>query len=220
VANRLLTFFVMDEPDSEVCKSLGQVLRENDFDLRPVLYTMFTSKLFYGERVIGGQVKSPVQLVIGTMRLLNIEPPNPMQVVVALEQMGQVPFAPPNVKGWPGGRSWINTSTLFVRYNTAVWLSGGGAPVMGGRGGGVARFVQLRGAQRPNQLRGPSFNPQPTAGSAEELVDIWVNRLIQRPIETERKKVLIDAIGDRVDSESTLKKMIQLIVSMPEYQLC
>jgi len=30
-------------------------------------------------------------------------------------QLGQVLFAPPNVKGWPGGEAWINSSTLLAR---------------------------------------------------------------------------------------------------------
>ena len=43
----------------------------------------------------------------------------------ALEKMGQIPFEPPNVKGWPGtfdGRKWINTATLLARYNLAIRL--------------------------------------------------------------------------------------------------
>ena len=46
----------------------------------------------------------------------------------ALNQMGQVPLMPPNVRGWPGGHMWINTSTLFIRYNTGVYLAGGAVP--------------------------------------------------------------------------------------------
>jgi hypothetical protein len=220
VANRLLNFFVVEEPDPAVCKSLGEVLRENNFDLRPVLYTLFTSKLFYSSNTVGGQIKSPVQLVISTMRLLDVNPPNSGALVVALEQMGQVPFAPPNVKGWPGGRSWINTSTLFVRYNTALWLAGGGTPIAGGRGG-VARFVGGRrggGARRGGMYT--QFNPTPVGNSAAEVVDHWIGRLIQRPLPGDRKQVLVEALGDRPQSETALKRVIQLIVSMPEYQLC
>jgi uncharacterized protein (DUF1800 family) len=226
IANRLLAFFVMEEPDAPVCQSLGRLLRESNYDLRPVLATMFTSKLFYSPKVIGAQIKSPVQLVIGTQRLLDVSPPNPMQLVVAMQQMGQVPFGPPNVKGWPGGRSWINTATLLVRYNTAVWLAGGGTPVQGGPGP-AARFVELRGANRANRANqrgrgplGPMFNPQATARSAEDLVDTWVARLIQRPIAPQRRQTLIEAVGDRYQSESMTKKVIQLLVALPEYQLC
>ena len=94
---------------------------------------------------------------------------------------------PPNVKGWPGGRSWINTSTLFVRYNACVRLAG-------------------------------ESQPEPAA-SAEDAVDCWLARLIQRPIASEQRKTLIDAAGAKPDKES-IRRMIQLIVSMPEYQLC
>jgi hypothetical protein len=219
IAGRLLTYFVQDDPDPAICLNLGALLRDCNYDLRPVLQTMFTSRLFYSPSVIGGQIKSPIQLVIGTQRLLDARPPQEVQVMVALEQMGQVPFAPPNVKGWPGGRNWINTSTLFVRYNTAVWLAGGGQPIQGGRGD-VGRLIGARGMRGGRFGMYPQFNPQPGGDSVEQLVDLWVSRLIQRPIAPDRKKVLMDSVGDRADSESELKKMIQLIVSMPEYQLC
>jgi len=52
------------------------------------------------------------------------------------------------------------------------------------------------------------------------VVNYWVDRLIQRPIDAEKKQVLIDVLSDRPNDEEAVKKMIQLIVSMPEYQLC
>jgi uncharacterized protein (DUF1800 family) len=215
ISKCLLSFFVQDETDPAICQSLGNVLRDNNYELRPVLETMFCSKLFYSPEVIGGQIKSPVQLVVGTMRLLDVEPPQPMAMFAALDQMGQVPFGPPNVKGWPGGRSWINTSTLFVRYNTAVWLAGGGPAIAGG--GNVARFVMMRPGFRFGAQ--PQFNPTAT-GNAQEVADAWIHRLIQRPIADDRRQILIDTLGDKPQSSAALKKMVQLIVSMPEYELC
>src|SRR6185312_7124291 len=114
----------------------------------------------------------------------------------------------PNVKGWAGGRMWINTSTLFVRYNTASAMVGGGT------------LAALTGRKPPRarSLKDPSINVDDN-GSPEAIADQWVNRLIQRPIEPDKKKVLIEALGENPKDES-VKKMIQLIVSMPEYQLC
>jgi hypothetical protein len=94
---------------------------------------------------------------------------------------------PPNVKGWPGGRTWINTSTLFVRYNAAMRMAG-------------------------------EAHAEP-AKSANATVDLWLTRLIQRPIAPEQRQPLLDALGARPEKDST-RRMIQLIVSMPEYQLC
>jgi hypothetical protein len=45
-------------------------------------------------------------------------------------------------------------------------------------------------------------------------------RLIQRPIPPQRKQVLMEAIDERPNSADSVKRMVQLIVSMPEYQLC
>ena len=59
----------------------------------------------------------------------------------------------------------------------------------------------------------------PANGSPDEIVDAWVNRLIQRPIDDEKKRVLLDALGEHPRDED-VRKMVQLLVSTPEYQLC
>jgi hypothetical protein len=180
-----------------------------------------TSKAFYSDQAIGSQIKSPVQLTLGTIRLLDLEMPQYRALVGGLTQMGQVPFAPPNVRGWPGGRMWINTSTLFVRYNTGVYLAGGGSalfPKMGGK-----KFDTV--AKNNKDQQSPAVNFQPNTAdqgmvSGDDVVDQWVNRLIQRPIDADKRKVLVDALNGQPQRPDNVRKMVQLIVSMPEYQLC
>ena len=58
------------------------------------------------------------------------------------------------------------------------------------------------------------------ADSADGVVDHWVTRLVQRPIAAEKRRVLIDALGEHPTNEEAVRRMVQLIVSMPEYQLC
>jgi hypothetical protein len=215
IAGRLWNFFAYEDPEPSVIENLGKVFRDTKYELRPVIRTMLQSKAFYSDRAIATQIKSPIQLVCGTVRLLGLKPPDPRFVFGALQQMGQVPLMPPNVKGWPGGRMWINTSTLFVRYNTAIMLAGGGfiAPA-GGRASGAKILKGIRGAGGPSD-----FSAKP-ANDAEGTVDDWIARLIQRPIAPEKRQTLLDALGDKPDNADAVKKMIQLIVSMPEYQLC
>jgi len=212
IAGRIWSYFVYDNPEPELCQSLGEILRDAKWDLRPLLHTMFASRGFYSDRAIGTQIKSPVQLLVGTVRMLGLSMPPPRQVAGALDQMGQIPLAPPNVKGWPGGKSWINTSTLFVRYNTCVQLVNGGELATGGK---VARRLFGRG-------RGGGGETLAVSGDApaERLVDYWIARLIQRPIAEEKRQTLIATIANRPDDENAIRAMIQLIVSMPEYQLC
>ena len=128
--------------------------------------------------------------------------------------MGQVPLMPPNVRGWPGGRMWINTSTLFIRYNTGVWLAGGVVPALAR----VDRKGNSHGLLGPGLARSSDFDPD-AAGSPDEVADAWLKRLIQRPVDADKKQVLADVLADGVNPDS-VRKIVQLIVSMPEYQLC
>ena len=216
IGGELFSYFAYDNQDEALAKALGDLLYGNRYELRPLIRTILMSQAFYSPAAIGTQIKSPIQLVVGTSRMLNLPAPDARKLQPALKQMGQIPLMPPNVKGWPGGHLWINTSTLFVRYNTAVAMVGGGmgnSEFSGGRGPIFNRIMEQRGGQ---------FNPEAVGphGDPEQVVDGWINRLIQRPIDDSKRRVLLDAVGDQSDNPQVVKRMVQLIVSMPEYQLC
>jgi hypothetical protein len=214
ISGELFKYFVYDDIDKDLSVALGQVLFSNRYQLRPLLRTILTSRAFYSPQAVGGQIKSPVQLVVGTIRMLGLQMPPGQAMESALNQMGQVPLMPPNVRGWPGGRMWINTSTLFVRYNTGVWLAGGEVPALSR----LDRKGDARGPLPPRVAKQMDFDPDAT-GSAEAVVDVWLKRLIQRPVSADKKAVLVDVLADGVNTDS-VRKVVQLIVSMPEYQLC
>src|SRR5205814_7939953 len=90
---------------------------------------------FYAPNVIRNQVKSPVQWLVGSVRVLERELPPPMLCFTLTRNLGQDLFAPPNVKGWDGGLSWITTNNLLARYNEAAAL------VKGDMSGAVGQMV-------------------------------------------------------------------------------
>ncbi len=212
IAGELYTYFVNDQLPSELQWAMGDILRDNKYEMRPLLRTIFASKAFYQPAVIGSQIKSPIQLVVGTVRALNLDMPGIRAINGALAQMGQVPLYPPNVKGWPGGHSWISTSTIFVRYNTSIWLAGGS--------GQFAPFnAKGKAGNNAKPTRGTDFRPG-VGGTPEALVDAWISRLIGRPIADESRAILIDSLNGHADREDSVRKMVQLLVSMPDFQLC
>jgi hypothetical protein len=215
ISSELFSFFAYENPEDSLTSAMGAVLKHSRFEMRPLIRTILTSRAFYSPLGIGTQIKSPIQLVVGTSRMLELPAPPVRQVMQPFRQMGQIPLMPPNVKGWPGGRLWINTSTLFVRYNTAVAMVGGGMGGNGGQGHGPI-------FNRVMEQRGGAFNPEAVGphGTPEQVVDGWVNRLIQRPIDDSKRKILLDALGEDSDDPQSVRRMVQLIVSMPEYQLC
>ena len=193
IANLLFDYFAYDVTDPALERSLGDALRDNKYEMRPLLYTILTSKAFYSPAAIGTQIKSPIFLVTNAFRSLGLDGPVTRGGVLnAMEQMGQMPFSPPNVKGWPGGRQWINTSTLFVRCNTIVNMIG--------------------------RLDDSAIGWKTTT-SSETFVDAWLARLIQRPIAADKRQTLVDTVGVKPTKDSS-RKMLELIVSMPDFQLC
>jgi uncharacterized protein (DUF1800 family) len=70
-------------------------------------------------------VKSPVEWFISACRALELTPSalkTPAQMINFLEKLGQVPFAPPNVGGWPAGEAWLSSAAAQYRLAFATWL--------------------------------------------------------------------------------------------------
>jgi hypothetical protein len=217
ISGEIFKLLAYDFIDASLSTALAQTLYGNHYQLRPLYRTILTSKAFYSPEAMGVQIKSPVQLVVGTIRMLGLQMPPTQALASALNQMGQLPFMPPNVRGWPGGRMWINTSTLFIRYNTGVWLAGGEVPSLQR----LDRKGDARGDLSDRIARPTDFDPLTgdANGTADAVVDAWLKRLIQRPVDNDKKQVLVNVLADGVNTDS-VRKVVQLIVSMPEYQLC
>jgi uncharacterized protein (DUF1800 family) len=107
--------FVSLTPDEAEVKRLAALFREARYEMRPLLRALFLSPAFRDPANRGALIKSPVELVVGTIRLLGLPVPEKTRLVRALQAIGQVPFDPPNVKGWSGGEAWITTNTLLMR---------------------------------------------------------------------------------------------------------
>ena len=70
-------------------------------------------------------VKSPVEWFISACRALELTPSQlktPNQMINFLQKLGQVPFSPPNVGGWPAGEAWLSSATAQYRITFASWL--------------------------------------------------------------------------------------------------
>ncbi len=140
LARKLLLFFVTPEPTPKMIDMLATEIRGANYDMREVMRRLLVSRTFYDPDVRHSLIKSPVQLVVGTVRKLEIVPNDLSAFVTATRGMGQQLFQPPNVKGWDGDRKWITSATIFARYNFASALLTGtksrqGNRMMGGRGG-------------------------------------------------------------------------------------
>ncbi len=125
LADRLVRTFVAPSVFGVVLNEIAEDLQRNQLNLLQSLRTICASEEFYGDDLRGSLIKSPVELVLGTLRpfTTGIRWPAVRQV---LNDLGQSVFAPPSVKGWDGGRQWVHAMGWIQRWNflTAVTSSG------------------------------------------------------------------------------------------------
>ena len=136
--------------------------------------------------------------------------PLPTQVLVGrLNAMGQLLFAPPNVKGWPGGLSWLNTSTVVERSNFAEALAPGklwGKAAVPPRALDPARPLHEEKVSRPEDV-------------VRVLLDLYLPGGVG-PGSREKLVAFVAAgkpAGPALDRRA--RQAVHAILTMPEYQL-
>jgi uncharacterized protein (DUF1800 family) len=199
LTEKLLRFFVMDEPGDPVplCAPLARQFRDSGLQLRPLLRTMLTSRLFFSAESRGRRVKSPVELAIGLLRCLNGSA-NTVELAAALQQLGQGLLYPPSVKGWDGGRTWINSSTLLGRSNLVrALLSGQNSRFSRGS---LRNYLEERNLRTSDQILGELtlllFAVPPSPAALDRIASLL-----------------------RPDNDSALASALHALCTLPEFQL-
>ena len=218
ICRHLYSFFVADEPqvpawkdtpprDMEAIRTMEKAFVESNYEIRPVLRTLFNSDFFKNARF--AKIKSPAEVVIGTMRLVkdHIEvKPGLFPIMQEAIYMGQDLLNPPTVEGWHTGREWIDSGSLVERINFV-------ADQLGNR--------ELPGVK----LIVDRMSAGSGAMSAEEFVDGCLD-LIGPVVASEKTRAALiehaksggeiqrggEGFGERVT------EMLQLIVATAEYQ--
>ncbi|MBF0168913.1 MAG: DUF1800 domain-containing protein [Alphaproteobacteria bacterium] len=115
LVKKLWLEFVSPEPDEAELQRLATLLRDNNYEIRPLMKALLTLPAFWAPENKGSLVKSPVDIAVGSLRLLGIKNMDGKRLAHLGKALGQDLFDPPNVKGWPGGQAWITSTTLSRR---------------------------------------------------------------------------------------------------------
>ena len=115
ILDKLWKEFVSPEPDKAQIERMANDFRASGYDIGQALSELFLSDAFWAESNRGSLVKSPVDLVVGTLRQFDFGYSDATPFALKSAQLGQNLLMPPNVKGWPGQNDWINASTLLER---------------------------------------------------------------------------------------------------------
>ena len=227
ITAKLWNYFAGSEPSLELSEALATNFRANGNNFKPFLNALFRSEEFYAPDIIRNQVKSPVQWLVGSVRVLECELPPPLVSWGMLRQLGQDLFAPPNVKGWDGGVTWITTNTLLSRYNDAQSLVEGTLPPLaagdfarkgGGAGGGKAmkamQRIRMGGVDVEKIL-----TPEQRADKAT-IVTALENRLYQTSLNSGQEQTLREFLDSKTKmTNADIVTTVRLMMSTPAYQV-
>jgi uncharacterized protein (DUF1800 family) len=218
---RLFKFFGYDDPEPEIINALADVFDgrngEERYNIRNLLKTMFTpgnivSEAFYSERAFKAHVKSPTEVAVSAFRLLRpagFGEGSDGRVQLALRQMGQALFFPPDVSGWKEGLNWINTTFVLARYNFAHDL--------------------INNQTTETRIDVESIIRQQNLQTPEQIVDYFGRLLLQMPLSPSMRATFIQYLLSNTSGpfdpthqrtiDSKIRGLIYLMMATAEFQL-
>jgi uncharacterized protein (DUF1800 family) len=234
IAQKVYKFFVNEKVDTEKVNWLAERFYKNNYDISKLMNDIFTSDWFYEEKNIGSLIKSPVELLVGIQRILPMKLQQEEALMLLQRVLGQLLFYPPNVAGWPGGKSWIDSSSLMMRMRIPRLLND-------------TDEMNVRPKDDDDQMMGrvdankdPKAKAQQIMGKSNRpiIVDINWNEFVKNFESVPRENLaisiskillqtksgvsmdLIRQYADQTGRENFIKTAAIQVMSTPEYQLC
>jgi Protein of unknown function (DUF1800) len=200
VVGKLVRFFVFDEPaaSKELLRPLVEEFRRNGLQIGPIIKRILSSQLFFSEHAVARKIRSPVEMAIGFLRSME-STTNTVQLAEGLTKIGHGLFYPPNVKGWDGGRAWINSSTLLGRAN-------------------LMQQILRSDTTRFAKISLEDFIAAQGATEGPDIVQWLANLLIAVPLSPAVLQRLTEVVGKK-PTPASLRELLHAMSTLPEFQL-
>ena len=126
ISTKLARRFINDNPPEALVKRMAKTFRETDGDIAAVMATLAQSREFWAEAKKRSKMKSPLELVVSSLRALEADVRNPLPMMSWFDRMGEplYGYVPPT--GFPDyAESWANAGTMIARMNFGIHLATG-----------------------------------------------------------------------------------------------
>jgi uncharacterized protein (DUF1800 family) len=240
ITQKIYKFFVNDKVDAQKVSWLADRFYNSNYDISKLMEDIFTSEWFYDDKNVGAKIKSPVELIAGIRRMLPMTLENEESLIVLQRILGQMLFYPPNVAGWAGGKSWIDSSTLMMRMRIPQLINDEdelnvtpkddddqmmGRPAaetdakMTGKSTAKPKRAANRGGRPINaNVDWKLYVNHFEKTSREKLINSMAGILLQT--NTAVGADIIKTFSDESSRDNFIKTATIQIMSTPEYQLC
>ena len=228
ITKKIYKYFVNDTVDDAKVEWLSDRFYKNDYDIKKLLEDIYTSDWFYDEKNIGIRIKSPIELLAGIRRLLPMEMQNDQAQLLFQRTLGQILFYPPNVAGWPGGKNWIDSSSLMLRLRIPQIITANEALDIRPKTDDDAAMGQMMDANMKklqDTVKGGTATVDWTAVNKifekvprENLLQKIAATVLQTKSQVSNK--VLDKYLNNESRENYIKSAVVNLMSTPEYQLC
>ena len=229
LARRMWRFFVYDNPSPRDIQPLSDAYYKSNHNIMAMVRAMVSSPAFFSAQAYRARVKSPLEFVVGAIRAFGLTT-NANGLVNVLSPMGQVPFAPPNVAGWPGdgaSAEWMSTQAWITRINFAN-LAVNAAGRANARPRATINLLSPDGTKTIQRAI-----TQRKLASEDDVVSYYVSVLLDGALDASRRAVLSETLssspikgeptytlaGGKQISAAATAEMLYLLMSLPEYQM-
>ncbi len=240
ITTKIYRYFVNEQPDADKIEWLSGRFYQSNYDISALMQDIFTSDWFYSEKNIGTRIKSPIELIVGIRRIIPMELQNEDVQLLVQNLLGQVLLYPPNVAGWPGGKSWIDSSSLMFRLRLPQLLNDAdeinvspksdddqmmgmndkqNADMAKGGAKNTSRAAnRMMRQQIQANINWEAYTKQYAKVPKEKLASEISKTLLQIPSQVSEKILMQHADTD--SREAFIKTITIQLMATPEYQLC
>lgn len=222
ITSKIYRSFVNEQEDKRRVDELAEQFYRSQYDIAGLMETIFTADWFYEPANVGTHIKSPVELLAGMRRTLGVRFDQPQPQVFVQRTLGQILFYPPNVAGWPGGKSWIDSSSLLFRMKLPDYvLKAADVNIRSKDEADVnAELLARRGKnQFTTTVDWATFEKVFDRIKDTDLADSLATYLLPYPLRPEQRQLLTSLTKSDQSRSERIRALTVGLMSLPEYQL-
>ncbi|MFT5242454.1 MAG: hypothetical protein ACJA1H_000514 [Glaciecola sp.] len=214
ICRKIYSYFVNDVIDEDKVEELASVFYK-DYNIESLMRYLFMSDWFYTEAHIGSKIKSPTEFLVGMSRTVPIAFENTIDVIKIQKLLGQILLNPPNVAGWKGGKSWIDSNTIMLRLKLPSIILANAKISIKEKGAFEDSFEKYYSKKNKNKfvsvkIDWENFEMQYRDSSFDDLKHLLIIPVLSDGTETYLKTL----------SKKSKRNFCVQLMSLPEYQMC
>ena len=215
ICTKMYKYFVNETLDKEHIEKMTAIFFK-DYDIEKLMRFVFLSEWFYDAKNIGSKIKSPIELLVGMHKIVPVTFSDDKGLLYLQKLLGQVLLRPPNVAGWKGGKTWIDSNTIMIRLKLASILLNNAIIALEEKGDFEDSFQMYYDKMK---RRNKKLDTTPNWNTFER---VFKNTTIEELKDT---LILCDLnkgtqqLLNQLETDTKRAYCIQLM-SLPEYQLC